>query len=168
MDPVFDAVDAICVGDALAVLPTTSNGGITGTWTPALDTTTTTTYTFTPDLGECANPATLIIVVNPIVDPVFDAVDAICDGDFLAALPTTSNNGVSGTWSPALDTTTTTTYTFTPDLGECANPATLIIVVNPLVDPVFDAVDAICDGDALAVLPTTSNNGVSGNLDTSA
>ena len=162
VDPVFDAVDAICVGDALAVLPTTSNDGITGAWTPALDTTTTTTYTFTPDLGECANPATLTIVVNPIVDPVFDAVDAICDGDFLAALPTTSNNGVSGTWSPALDTTTTTTYTFTPDLGECANPATLIIVVNPLVDPVFDAVDAICDGDALAVLPTTSNNGVSG------
>ena len=162
VDPVFDAVDAICVGDALAVLPTTSNDGITGAWTPALDTTTTTTYTFTPDLGECANPATLTIVVNPIVDPVFDAVDAICDGDFLAALPTTSNNGVSGTWSPALDTTTTTTYTFTPDLGECANPATLIIVVNPLVDPVFDAVDAICDGDALAVLPITSNNGITG------
>ena len=162
VNPLFTPVDAICDGDFLAALPTTSNDGITGTWSPALDTTTTTTYTFTPDLGECANPATLIIVVNPIVDPVFDAVDAICDGDFLAALPTTSNNGVSGTWSPALDTTTTTTYTFTPDLGECANPATLIIVVNPLVDPVFDAVDAICDGDALAVLPTTSNNGVSG------
>ena len=35
-------------------------------------------------------------------------------GDQIPALPTTSINGIAGTWSPAIDNTTTTTYTFTP------------------------------------------------------
>ena len=162
VNPLFTAVADICNGAVLAPLPTTSNDGITGTWSPALDNTLTTPYTFTPDLGECANPATLTIVVNPIVDPVFDAVDAICDGAVLALLPTTSIDGITGTWSPALDNTTTTLYTFTPTAGLCANPAMLTITVIPITDPTFTAVDAICNGDFLGALPTTSNNGVSG------
>ena len=112
--PTFTQIPAICDGDALAITQPPLTMGITGTWTPALDTTTTTTYTFTPTARLCANPATLIIVVNPIVNPVFDAVDAICVGDALAVLPTTSNGGITGTWTPALDTTTTTTlYVYT-------------------------------------------------------
>ena len=161
-DPVFTAVDDICNGDVLAALPITSNNGVTGTWSPALDNTLTTFYTFTPTAGLCANPATLTIVVEQKVDPVFIPVDDICDGDILVPLPTTSNDGINGTWTPALDNTLTTVYTFTPDAGECANPATLTISVNQKVDPVFTAVDDICDGDVLAALPTTSNNGIVG------
>ena len=133
----------------LHALPTTSNNGITGTWAPALDNTTTTTYTFTPTAGQCATTATLIITVNPNVTPTFDAVAAICSGATLTALPTTSNNGITGTWSPALNNTTTTTYTFTPTAGQCATTTTLIITVNPNVTPTFDAVAAICSGAAL-------------------
>ena len=161
-DPTFDPVAPICEGDALAALPTTSNNGVTGTWAPALDNTTTTTYTFTPTAGQCANTTTLTITVNPPTDPTFDPVAPICEGDALAALPTTSNNGITGTWSPALDNTTTTTYTFTPTAGQCANTTTLTITVNPPTDPTFDPVPAICEGDPLAALPTTSNNGVTG------
>ncbi|MBI2280218.1 MAG: PKD domain-containing protein [Bacteroidetes bacterium] len=160
--PTFAAVSAICSGDALAALPTTSTNGITGTWSPALDNTTTTTYTFTPTAGQCATTTTLTITVNSNVTPTFAAVSAICSGDALAALPTISNNGITGTWSPALDNTTTTTYTFTPDAGQCASTTTMSITVNPNVTPTFTAVSAICSGDALSPLPTTSTNGING------
>ena len=130
--------------------------GITGTWAPALNNTTTTTYTFTPTAGQCATTTTLIITVNPNVTPTFDAVAAICSGAALTALPTTSINGITGTWAPALDNTTTTTYTFTPTAGQCATTTTLTITVNPNVTPTFDAVAAICSGATLTALPTTS------------
>jgi gliding motility-associated-like protein/predicted ribosomally synthesized peptide with SipW-like signal peptide len=50
----------------------------------------------------------------------------------LAALPTTSINGYTGTWSPALNNTATTVYTFTPTAGQCATTTTLTITINPL------------------------------------
>jgi len=160
--PTFTQVSSICAGESLAPMHTTSNNGIVGTWSPALDNTTTTTYTFTPAAGSCANTTTMQIVVNPIVTPTFTQVAAICSGATLSALPTTSNNGVSGTWSPALDNTTTTTYTFIPVAGSCANTTTMQIVVNPIVTPTFTQVAAICSGASLSALPTTSNNGIDG------
>jgi len=160
--PEFNAVAAICAGATLSALPTTSNNGITGTWSPALDNTATTTYTFTPDTGQCALSTTMTITVTPNVTPEFDAVAAICSGATLSALPTTSNNGITGTWSPALDNTATTTYTFTPDADQCALSTTMTITVTPNVTPEFDAVAAICSGATLSALPTTSNNGVTG------
>jgi hypothetical protein len=69
-------------------------------------------------------------IYRPNVTPTFTAVPAICEGDALTALPTTSNNGVTGTWLPALDNTATTTYTFTPAATECAVPVDLVITVN--------------------------------------
>ena len=118
--PTFTQVADICEGEALAALPLVSNNGINGTWAPALDNTATTLYTFTPDAGECATTQTMTITVNPQVIPTFTQVADICEGEALAALTLVSNNGVNGTWAPALDNTTTTLYTFTPDAGECA------------------------------------------------
>ncbi len=160
--PTFTAVSPICSGGALAALPTTSNNGITGSWSPALNNTTTTTYTFTPTAGQCATTTTMTITVNPNVTPTFTAVSPICSGDALAALPTTSNNSITGTWSPAINNTTTTTYTFTPTAGLCATTTTMTITVNAPTTPTFTAVSPICSGDALAALPTTSNNSITG------
>src|SRR5687768_1777998 len=160
--PTFTQVAPICSGDALSALPTTSNNGITGTWAPALNNTATTTYTFTPDPGQCATTATMTITVNANVTPTFTQVAPICSGDALSALPTTSNNGITGTWAPALNNTATTTYTFTPAAGQCATTATMTITVNANVTPTFTQVAPICSGDALSALPTTSNNGITG------
>ena len=52
---------------------------------------------------------TVTVSTNTSITPIFDPVADICSGDALTALPTTSNNGITGTWSPALDKTTTTT-----------------------------------------------------------
>src|SRR6185295_11311053 len=110
--PTFNSVAAICSGTTLTPLPTTSLNGINGSWSPALNNTTTTTYTFTPTVGQCATTTTLTITVNPNVIPTFNPITAICSGATLAPLPTTSFNGINGSWSPALNNTTTTTYTF--------------------------------------------------------
>ena len=165
--PTFTQVDPICNGDDLGELPTESNNGITGTWSPDIDNTATETYTFTPDNSEtCAVSQTMEITVKSLITPTFTQVDPICNGDTLAALPTTSYNGVTGTWSPAIDNTETTTYTFSPDTSQsnqtCAVSQTMEITVNPLITPTFTQVDPICNGDVLAALPTTSNNGVTG------
>ena len=163
--PTFTQVDPICNGDALA-LPTTSNNGVTGTWSPAMDNTATTIYTFAPDTTQpdqaCAINETMEITVNPLITPTFTQVDPICNGEALAALPTTSNNGVTGTWSPSMDNTATTNYTFTPDAGQCATTSNIDIVVNPIITPFFNAVSPIRSGDTLSNLPSTSNNGIRG------
>ncbi len=162
LTPTFVAVTPICSGDPLAALPNTSTNGITGTWSPAINNTATTTYTFTPTVGQCASTTTITITVNPIITPTFAAVTPICSGDPLAALPTTSLNSITGTWSPAINNTATTTYTFTPTVGQCASTTTITITVNPIITPTFAAVTPICSGDPLAALPTTSTNSFNG------
>lgn len=160
--PTFNQVPMICRGEFLAPLPTTSLNGITGTWSPALNNTSDTTYTFTPSSGSCASVSFMTIQVQQPTIPVFTQVAAICTGQSLSALPTTSNNGIIGTWSPALNNTLTTDYTFTPTSGQCATTATMRITVNQVVTPIFTQVNPICLGQSLTALPTTSNNGIIG------
>src|SRR5204863_2944144 len=124
--PTFNAVAPICSGATLSPLPTSSTNAtpINGSWSPVMNNTATTTYTFTPTVGQCATTTTLTITVNPNITPTFTAVTPICSGGTLSALPTTSNNGITGTWSPVLNNTATTIYTFTPTIGLCALPTT--------------------------------------------
>ena len=160
--PTFTAVAPICSGEALAALPSQSISNISGTWSPALNNTATTEYTFTPNAGQCANRAKLTIVVNQKTTPTFTAIAPICSGEALVALPSQSNNNINGTWSPALNNTTTTEYTFTPNARQCANTAKLTIVVNQKTTPTFTAVAAICEGEALSALPLQSINNING------
>jgi trimeric autotransporter adhesin len=160
--PDFDGVDDICEGEFLAALPTTSLNGITGTWSPAIDNSQTTTYTFTPDAGQCALETFLSIGVVPNEIPVFDPVADACQGSLIADLPTTSTNGITGTWSPAIDNTQTTTYTFTPDAGQCSDVVTLEIVVTDQIIPTFDPIADLCQNAIAPSLPTTSLNGITG------
>ncbi|MFA7650654.1 MAG: T9SS type A sorting domain-containing protein, partial [Flavobacteriaceae bacterium] len=86
----------------------------------------------------------------------------ICEGEFLAELPTTSTNGITGTWLPALDNTQTTTYTFTADLGQCATTASVTIVVNDAPDsPTADSPQMLTEGQTVADIVVT---GVTGTL----
>ncbi|WP_425459548.1 T9SS type B sorting domain-containing protein [Flavobacterium dankookense] len=161
--PIFAGVNPICSGATLSALPTISTNGISGTWSPALNNLQTTVYTFTPNAGQCASSNSLTITVNPSVTTTFSAVNPICSGATLSALPTISTNGISGTWSPALNNLQTTVYTFTPNAGQCASSTTFTITVNSLVTPTFTAVNPICSGETLSALPTISTNGISGS-----
>ncbi len=155
----FAPIAAICSGGSFT-LPTTSSNGITGTWSPAINNTATTTYTFTPNANQCATTATLTVTVNPSVTPTFTPISSICVGGSFT-LPTTSTNGVTGTWSPAINNNATTTYTFTPTGNPCALTTTLTVTVNTPVTPTFTQLPAICSGSTF-ILPATSTNGIAG------
>src|SRR5206468_4268725 len=150
----------ICSGATLTALPTTSRTGISVSCLLAFGDQATALSIFTPTAGQCATTATMTITVNANVTPTFTQVAAICSGATLTALPTTSSNGINGSWSPALNNTATTIYTFTPTAGQCATTATMTITVNANVTPTFTQVAAICSGATLTALPTTSSNGI--------
>ena len=160
--PTFNSISSICNGTTLSPLPTTSLNNYTGTWSPALDNTQTTVYTFTPTTGQCASSTTMTITVNQKTTPTFSSMNAICNGTTLSPLPTTSLNNYTGTWSPALDNTKTTVYTFTPTTGQCASSTTMTITVNQKTTPTFSSMNAICNGTTLSPLPTTSLNNFTG------
>ncbi|MBS1534083.1 MAG: gliding motility-associated C-terminal domain-containing protein [Bacteroidetes bacterium] len=162
--PVFTQVAPICTGDILSPLPTTSDNGFTGTWSPALNNQQTTVYTFTPSIqGSCINNATMTIAVVPNTVPTFTQVPPVCIGITTNPLPSTSNNGIVGVWSPAFNNQQTTTYSFMPNGGSCIDLVTMQVVVLPSPIPTFNQVAPICEGQTLSALPITSINGISGN-----
>ena len=160
--PVFEPIEPQCYGASI-LLPTTDINGIIGSWTPAFDSNTSTTYTFTPDDGQCANIAQMSIGIVSSIIPVFDPIAAICTGESLSPLPNTSINGIEGSWNPPnIDNTQTTTYTFSPNIGECIQTETLTITVLQETIPSFEISD-ICIGENIGPLPTVSNEGISGS-----
>jgi subtilisin-like proprotein convertase family protein len=160
--PSFDQVGPYCIGASVPALPTTSTNGIAGTWSPAINNTTTTTYTFTPTVDECTTSTTMTIVIGNDIEPSFNQVGPYCIDASIPALPTTSTNGITGTWSPAINNTTTTTYTFTPDGGQCATSTTMTVVVGTEIEPLFNQVGPYCLGSSIPSLPTNSTNGIAG------
>ncbi len=160
--PTFTSVSSYCTGSSIPALPTTSNNGISGTWSPAINNTATTEYTFTPNIGQCATNTKITIEVSTSITPTFNSIAPVCSGSTLTALPTTSINGITGVWSPALNNAQTTEYTFTPNAGQCGIPTKLTIDVNPTITPTFNAIAPICSGETPPALSTTSNNGITG------
>jgi hypothetical protein len=166
--PAFNTFGPICQNSAAPVLPTTSTNGIIGTWSPAKISTLIegiVTYTFTPLPGQCATSATLDIEIFPSTAPVFSAIGPSCLNSAAPLLPTTSINGISGTWSPAtINTLTTGTaiYTFTPTDGQCATSVPLDIEITAPTLPLFKAIGPLCQNSAVPVLPATSINGITG------
>jgi len=164
--PAFTQLGPYCVGAAPGTLPTTSTNGITGTWNAAISTASagTTVYTFTPTAGQCASNATMSVVVNANITPTFTQLGPYCVGALPGTLPTTSNNGITGTWNAAISTATagTTVYTFTPTAGQCASTVTMSVVVTTNITPTFTQLGPYCAGAAPGTLPTTSTNGITG------
>jgi hypothetical protein len=166
--PTFDPIAPICLNGTAPALPATSLNGITGTWSPAtidVSSAGTSTYTFTPDAGQCATASTLDVTIDDAVTPVFDPIGPFCQNATPTALPAVSNNGITGTWSPATINTTvngTTSYTFTPDAGQCALPVSVDVVVDTEITPTFAAFAPICLNGTAPVLPSASSNGITG------
>ena len=69
------------------------------------------------------------VSAGAIAVPTFSTFGPYCSGTNIPALPTTSNNGISGTWTPALNNSQTTTYVFNPNSGQTAASTTLTITI---------------------------------------
>jgi hypothetical protein len=154
LTPLFTQVAAICSGDDLSELPTTSLDGIEGTWSPALDNTQTTTYTFTPDAGVCVSPTTMEIVVNtPPVLSISPFNPTICYG---TSVTLTASGSDSYFWDivsidPDIIVTPTTDaiYTVTgTDANGCSAVQEVSVTVLQPIAPMFTQVEAICSGDS--------------------
>ena len=154
-----------CVGATPGTLPLTSNNGITGTWNPSTVSTAsqgTVVYTFTPTQGLCATTATMSVTVNQNIVPTFTQLGPYCVGATPGTLPTTSNNGITGTWNPSTISTASqgiVVHTFTPTQGLCGTTATMSVLVNP--DKTTNLTRVICEGASVtignSVFTTTGN-----------
>ena len=153
---IFIPIPTLCQNATAPTLPTTSTNGFTGSWNAAINTSVVGTfnYTFTPDAGQCAASATISVTIVAPTVATFTQIAPICSGATAPALPLTSTNGITGTWSPStIDTSVagTFTYTFTTTAA-CATGTTMNIVIisTPNVSAVAN-VNA-CDSYTLPAL----------------
>lgn len=109
------------------------------------------TVTITYDVNGCSTTTDIDVVAG--IPPTFTQIDSFCqDKALVPTLPTTSLEGINGTWNPAvIDNSTpgTFTFTFTPNIGECASTQTMDVTVNPRPTPT-----AIAD-EPIACVPHT-------------
>lgn len=160
---------SVCSGNTITISPTTSGESIN--WydsqssvsplfsglsytTPILTETTTLwveaiNYDSSEQNFACTStrvPITITVLDKTL--PLFAQISPICEGEILTALPLVSLNGISGSWSPTLNNSETTTYLFTPDDTECAETTSMEIIVHPFSIP-FDTIPFLeaCDTD---------------------
>jgi hypothetical protein len=164
----ISGTSSICAGNFATL--TASGGGYyswsTGETTASItiSPTSTTQYTLTVTNGfNCSAIETRTIDVDPLIIPAFNQISPICIGGTLNPLPTTSTNGIIGTWSPEPNNLETTTYSFTPSNGQCviATSMTIIVLSSPAT-PTFAQISPICLGATNNSLPTLSLNGFTG------
>jgi gliding motility-associated-like protein len=185
--PTFPQVGPLCEDDSPVTLPTTSNQGINGTWTPPVFNPaglggTTTTVEFTAAANQCATDAEMDIVVNVAVTPTLPPLGPYCEDNLAVTLPTI-NAGIIGNWSgpgvsgntfdPNLAMIGINTLVFTPVPSACATTNSIDVLVNAAAVPDLDS-DVMCESDPPYDLNdledpaypngTWSGPGVSGNL----
>ena len=103
--------------------------------------------------GGCppAESSFTITLGNEVI-PTFKAIGSLCLNSIAPSLPVTSENGISGTWSPAVINTSvsgTGTYLFTPDAGQCGLPESISIkIASPEITDikVFASTNGIANG----------------------
>ncbi|WP_353100170.1 gliding motility-associated C-terminal domain-containing protein [Myroides odoratus] len=157
--PIFSIPTSICEG-SLFSLPLTSENGITGTWLPEFNNQQTTTYTFKPDESSCGTELSMTIQITEKTIPIFSIPSSLCINTNYT-LPIVSQNNITGTWSPAFNNQQTTTYTFTPEDGNCAKETSISIEIVDKLIPEFDLPSFICLGTDF-ILPEISKNGIAG------
>ena len=111
------------------------------------------------------NPVQVICPCGNGTRPDFVLNIDICPGSVTPVLATTSPNGISGTWNPAIvDITQSGEYTFTPDADKfpCAEKVIASVNVTPLQVVVFNNLPTTaCEGSTV-LLPQLSDNKFSG------
>lgn len=154
----FPEFGPYCQDSSPPLLPTTSNNGISGSWSPStIDTSNTGVYeyTFTPD-SNCYVEKTIEIEITPKQIPLFELVQTYCLNSEPAELPETSNNGIHGSWSPAVintGTLGTSNYTFTADSDACSEDYILTVTIVESGIPTFGPIGPFCQNTVAPDLP---------------
>ena len=166
--PTFNSLGNICQNSVALILPTFSTNLVSGTWFPAVINTTalgTINYVFTPNSGQCGQAINIDVTISiPTTTPTFNISSSFCKNTLLGSLPTTSTNGVSGTWSPSTINTATvgqSTYVFT-GTGQCIAPYSLVVTINEPTIPNFADIEISNNYQTIPALNSISPNGISG------
>ncbi len=123
--PEFSFTTEFCESqNEFPALPTTADNGIEGTWEPEEISEDNFTYLFTP-ATDCSEETSIVISFEAEEEPIFNLPSEICEGESFE-FPTTSENGISGSWSPEFDAENSAEYTFTPNEEFCAST----VIVN--------------------------------------
>jgi hypothetical protein len=131
---------SICSGSSTTL---TASGGGTYLWslnsatTNAITVSAAGNYSVTvTDNNLCSNSANTTVVVNDLTTPTFTALGPYCLNDTPGSLPSPSNNGIAGSWSPSTISTSnagSASYTFTPTstaAPTCATGTSISVTVN--------------------------------------
>jgi gliding motility-associated-like protein len=142
------AVTASQTGTAGGIYTSTPVGltfsSTTGTINPSTSSPGTYVVNYAVGTFPCSSQSSATITIVSSVTPTFTQVAPLCLGATFT-LPTSSTNTVpvTGTWSPALNTAATSTYTFTPSAGQCAVQTTMTVAVYD-VSLTTSATQSIC------------------------
>ncbi|MFN8281737.1 MAG: gliding motility-associated C-terminal domain-containing protein [Chitinophagales bacterium] len=124
----------------------------TGAITPSASAINSYTVTYTiPASGGCSQfTTTASVTISSGITPTFTAISPICQNALAPTLPTRSNDSIIGVWNPtniSTSTVGTTTYTFTPNAGQCASNKTMDITIAPL--QTTNISQSICNGSSI-------------------
>lgn len=179
--PTFAAIGPLCAGTNFS-LSNISQNGVSGTWSPAVNTTSSATYTFTPSPGQCASSTVLNVTVNSIPVVSYSGSTTLCSGNTTnIALSSTvsgttfswtvaqslasggsanSGSNISQTLNATSSTAGTVTYTVTPTASGCPGAAiTIPVTVNPTPTVSFTGATTICSGNSTALNLTSNVSG---------
>ncbi len=167
--PTFDTIPSICHNSPSPILSLNSVDSISiaGTWSPTLIDSSIigiTTYSFTPNPGECAFSTTMDITVIAPDTTTFNPISTLCQGSNPLTLPTSSSNNpsITGVWNiPTISTSVSgvTNYIFTPDSSICATIDTLTITIKPTPTISVSPNQTICQGQQATINSTVSVSG---------
>ncbi len=169
--PEFSFEKEICDTDPIFTLPTISDNGISGTWSPAeidpsLSINGKIDATFSPD-NICDKEENVEFKINFSDTPTFDLPQTMCTDESPILLPTVSDNSISGTWNifevnPSGNAGQLINIEFTPTDDLCARTFNASIEVVAKQIPSFDLPETLCANDEVLQLPTSDENNIEG------
>ena len=175
--PTFDTLSMICKSAGIINLNNISNEGFLGTWDVSSfnpDTITADTFlvNWVPQSvqGPCVGPQSMEITFQDIEVPQFNLPTQLCSLDPIFNLPSTSLNGLDGSWSiiaidPNVMASTSISSTFTPS-DSCASAIELRFDILLAEESEFSFENTICENEMTFILPNISDNNIEGNWST--
>ena len=121
---------------------------------------------FEPFNNICLLPDTAEIIIVQPIDPQFDITSEFCLNSLPLELPTSSVNGMEGSWNLNIIEESSfvnnlLTIIFTP-IDTCSNVYSQTLSLSEEIPILFNLPDKLCESDLPFIFPQSSVNGITG------